>query len=261
MKPGRVGAVLVSLVVGAGLVLVTHVGTGERGLAHPEQADCGGCHLAGTAVNKQNAAQLIRSQEELCVGCHESAMRVSHPSGFPVSRQLPAGFPLDWKGDLTCSSCHAVHEKPGKRLRSRETGRDFCLSCHVQAFFDRMKDGAESLLDSGHFAADQPSGVELDAYSLKCMECHAEQASLPGLSVRLTGNVARHLGSSVNHPVGVSYRRAEQFGGYLPATLLPAGLLLPQGNLACVSCHLGYSESHGELIVESGRLCFECHDL
>lgn len=261
MNGAGVGGRLLPILIGLLLVLYFLSGVGKRGIPHPGEADCGSCHLAGSAVNEKNAAQLVRSQEELCASCHEDAVRVSHPSGFPVTRPLPAKFPVDWKGDLTCSSCHKVHARPGRTLRTRKVGKEFCLSCHAQAFFDRMTDGAQSLVDSGHFASRPLPGVELDAYSLKCMECHAEEASLPGLSLRLTGNVARHLDSSVNHPVGSEYRKAERYGGYRPALMVSQKLLMPNGRLACVSCHEGYSKVHGKLLLGQGSLCFECHDL
>ncbi len=71
---------------------------------------CVSCHLAGQGTTKRNATQLIFSQEVLCGECHHGALEFNHPSGFRPVRALTADYPLDWKGDLTCSSCHDIHD-------------------------------------------------------------------------------------------------------------------------------------------------------
>ena len=106
---------------------------------HPQNADCRSCHLA-TEVTKENAHQLVNSQERLCVNCHANALQVSHPSGFPPSRSLPETYPLDWKGDVTCSTCHEIHGDQHGLMRGKQSGREFCISCHSESFFTEMVD-------------------------------------------------------------------------------------------------------------------------
>jgi len=75
------------------------------------QRRCASCHMAGADTTDANASMLISSQEQLCGGCHANALKMSHRSGFtpPQGKVIPADYPLDWKGDLTCSTCHEVH--------------------------------------------------------------------------------------------------------------------------------------------------------
>lgn len=228
---------------------------------HLAGADCETCHLARGAITTANAFKLLSTQEALCSECHEDSVQVSHPSGIHVSRDLPDGFPLDWKSDLTCSTCHAVHGHDPGLLRTTARGPEMCLQCHDERFFDLMRDGGESLMLSGHIDG---RGMEdfqsdLDRFSLQCLQCHVSQFTSD--SFRLTRTILRHGDNRMNHPIGSSYRHYEDYGGYRKMSTLMPDIVLPQGRVACVSCHRGYSDSHGELIVARGKLCYECHDL
>ena len=46
-------------------------------------------------------------------------------------------------------------------------------------------------------------------------------------------------------------------------TKLSKKILLPMGLVSCVSCHEGYSQNHGKLVISNAgsALCFACHDL
>ena len=39
--------------------------------------------------------------------------------------------------------------------------------------------------------------------------------------------------------------------------------VLPDGKISCISCHQGYDEQHGALVLDNRAdgLCFSCHDL
>lgn len=245
---------------------------------HPLNESCGSCHLADADTTANNAKTLVASQEQLCVRCHANAMQMSHPSGFrPLSgKTIPSGYPLDWKGDLTCSTCHEVHsDLPGK-LRGTATGRDMCLACHDQSFFNNMRDGGVSILQSGHMLStlDSKNWQNMDPYSLQCLECHGERGDVKIDS----NNILRH--GSQNHPIGVSYAAAERRGSaavsrgrgrgaaaasrnsYKPASQLPKNILLPNGMVSCVSCHEVYTKNHGKVVKNRGvELCLECHNL
>lgn len=230
---------------------------------HPHLPDCQSCHLAQSDITPDNAGKLISSQEALCGRCHPSANEVSHPSGFTPGRVLPGAYPVDWKGDLTCSTCHAVHSDTPGLMRGDASGRDLCLSCHGEGFFLSMPDHGASIVRSGHLAAPiDMASLALDAYSLQCMDCHADKSDAGVVSIDLQG-IVRHAGNSVNHPIGRSYAESTRFGGYRSSFELSADILLPEGKMSCVSCHKGYSETHGALSVSNNRssLCFECHNL
>lgn len=231
--------------------------------AHPAAMACGSCHLAGNTVVAENAAMLVANQETLCGRCHPKAVQVSHPTGFAPNAKLPASFPLDWKGDLTCSTCHEVHSNSPGRIRGLKRGRDLCLSCHEQKFFDAMRDQGSSMLLSGHLnlGADLRT-ANLDTYTLQCMGCHGTYGDVNG--TRIDRNmVLRHGGGAVSHPIGQRYAESASFGAYRPEALVSKKVLLPEGKLSCVSCHQGYTKEHGKLVMPNAgsKLCFECHDL
>ena len=227
---------------------------------HLAATACDSCHLAGKEVASAQAHKLLASQEALCGRCHASAERVSHPSGVAAKVKPPPGDPLDWKGDLTCSTCHQPHATGVGLLRGGKRGRDLCATCHNPAFFREMKDQGTSVEQSGHLAAGvELRSADLDAYSLQCLQCHETRGDPRGVRVDLHG-LLRHASGTANHPIGRSYQAAARFGGYRPAALLSRRIFLPEGKVSCVSCHLGYSKEHGKLVV-TRSLCMECHDL
>ena len=137
-------------------------------VAHLSQSACQECHVARDLNDPLVARKLVASQELLCGRCHATAIKVSHPSGLVPRGRMAEAFPVDWKGELTCSTCHAVHGNTQGLLRGEQRGRDLCLSCHEQKFFAAMRDKGESLVLSGHLNA----GVELpvgnlDPYSMQ----------------------------------------------------------------------------------------------
>lgn len=229
---------------------------------HPQNLDCQTCHLAAD-VTPDNAQQLIASQERLCGECHAKAMQLSHPTGFSPGRTLPERYPLDWKGDITCSTCHNIHRGEKGLIRGAKTGREFCLDCHTESFFTAMTDQGHSIQRLGHLSASTTEiSLELDAYSRQCMGCH--MGNQDGSSLKLdSSGIVRHGKGSANHPIGMYYDQAEATGLYRKRSRLNPAILLPEGKMACVSCHLGYSKQHGALVRSNERsgLCLECHDI
>jgi predicted CXXCH cytochrome family protein len=255
------GGVLALAIVAAGGLAYAVFGSG--GGQHLQNTDCAGCHLGGKNAVGQQAAMLVGSQEALCGRCHPNAIKLSHPSGFQPKAKLPDAYPLDWKGDLTCSSCHDVHGSAPGLLRGTRQGKDLCFACHDAAFFKKMRDGGASLM-VGHLASGVDSQAPaLDVYSRQCMECHGNSGD-PKLLTSIDRNgIARHVDGSVNHPVGANYQKASTFGGYRPRAVVERRLMLPNGLVSCVSCHHGYLQEHGKLVVTraESKLCYECHDL
>lgn len=230
---------------------------------HLSDSVCHDCHLAKTSVNSDNASMLINSQEVLCKGCHKTSLNQSHPSGIRPSFVISKESPLDWKGDLTCSSCHNIHGTAPGLMRSQLRGKAYCLSCHKEDFFLKMKDRGDSLIRSGHLGSIVSThGLDLDAYSLECLECHLKTDSAPVVNLGEQG-IVRHTSGSVNHPIGKDYKKAEAYGGYHPASSLPQQIQLPDGKVSCISCHEGYSGNHGSLVLGNtgSTLCFKCHDI
>lgn len=252
-------ALLIAVAAG-GLLHATLSGSGQT---HLQKEECGSCHLAGKNIAAGQAGMLIGSQEALCGKCHPTAIRVSHPSGFtPVNKPVDT-YPLDWKGDLTCSTCHEVHGSSAGLMRGTKSGKEFCFACHEATFFRKMRDGGASLM-VGHLARGVDAGAPLlDVYSRQCMECHGQSADPRLVTTIDRKGVARHAGSKVNHPVGANYQKSAAFGGYLPRRVVEKKLVLPDGMVSCVSCHQAYKKDHGKLVVSNAqsRLCYECHDI
>ncbi len=260
------------------LLLIAWAGTflnAGKGSAPLLDAPCDNCHLAGDLTDKDNAYLLARDEPQLCEVCHPDATRASHPVGVQTNLSIPVALPLDWKNELTCSTCHITHPEapqinhattPGHgQLRVNTRGAAFCTYCHAQDFFDRMADGGGSLLVSGHL--DGGSSLEelgVDPFSLQCMTCHDDKGDTIGAPVRVgRGNIVRHSSGNTNHPIGTDYRQAANFGGYRPIEQLAPNIELPNDQLSCISCHRGYSSNHGALITarQGSDLCFQCHDL
>lgn len=257
--PRLIVAVLVAALFGGIGMLI---GARSGGRFHPSETGCGSCHLAGATVSSGQASKLVGSQEALCEPCHSNGVKGSHPTGFSPKRSLPPEYPLDWKGDLTCSTCHTTHGVGPGLLRGEKRGKAFCLACHASGFFANMKDAGSSILVSGHLTkgSNKLTNVELDSYSLECLGCHLDSGTAPKVSVNQNA-ILRHGSGGANHPIGRKYRDAVKFGGYRPQQALSKKIFLPDGKMSCVSCHQGYSQSHGKLVVPNrgSALCFECH--
>ena len=256
----RVWQIGLLLLLGTGISLFGHAFKTRD--YHPQNTECNSCHLPAQ-VTKENAHQLIDSQEKLCVRCHANALKVSHPTGFVPIQKPPALFPVDWKGDVTCSTCHQVHGHEHGLLRGGKSGREFCLGCHNEGFFASMADKGVSIQLTGHLAKSTVAeNIDLDPFSRQCLSCHGDNAE--GLAMRVDQRgIVRHGGGSGNHPIGMRYGEAKGIGLYRRVTELPAAIMLPEGKVGCVSCHIGYSKKHGALVMSNDRsaLCMGCHDI
>ena len=230
----------------------------------PHNENCAACHLAGDKADKKNAHQLLRSQEQLCGQCHKDALRLSHATGFTPTRALPADYPVDWKGDVTCSTCHEIHSEKIGLMRGEKRGKEFCLSCHTPAFFEAMLDAGTSIINGGHIDASANKELMMvDSFSLQCISCHSGQTDGgPPVAIDESGLV-RHADGAVNHPIGRDYDKSSRFGGYRNKSTLSDVIFLPDGKVGCISCHQGYTQVHGKLVISNraSGLCFECHDL
>lgn len=227
---------------------------------HPGEMSCDSCHLA-QEVNQTNSDQLVAEEAALCQGCHQNAVDASHPIGVKPGFPLPAEFPLNARGEITCSTCHTIHDPAEKKLRSGRDGQSFCESCHEQSFFTQMKDGGISLMALGHLDAGEPFVGNIDNFSIQCLTCHedfGDAANQPAAGNAIGSEIAK-----TNHPIGRPYADSIRFGGYRSTNRLPESILLPDGKLSCVSCHVGYSDSHGALVLQNSatNLCDACHDL
>jgi predicted CXXCH cytochrome family protein len=259
----RFKSIVVGLCVAVSAALVVSGSSGPG--PHLAAAGCEACHLGGTNVEAAQAFKLVASQETLCVKCHPRALEFSHPSGFAPKRALPVDYPLDWKGEMTCSTCHLAHGQERGLLRGKLRAKAFCLACHDAGFFNNMKDAGTSIVISGHLDVGRRGGnasLDIDTHSLHCLGCHVGGQSEGGSVSMGRNGVVRHSSGAAPHPIGRSYRDASKRGGLHPeGQLAQKKVVLSEGRISCISCHEAYKKDHGKLVasLERSALCLSCH--
>lgn len=231
-------------------ILISDVLNADLLLGDPLEAEaCDSCHQAGAAANVSTAYLLTDTQHHLCGTCHPGSLEATHPVGIEPSMTAPAVLPYDWQGQISCSTCHAVHRQGHAPLRVEDRGISFCIYCHDLGFFLQMVDQGLSLFHSGHLYAKTDYIEEsIDPFSAHCLGCHEEMMEQPSL-----------MNIRANHPVLVIYscttcRTIDE---------LDREILTPGGNVSCISCHEGYSKDHGAIVLPmfGSGLCNGCHDL
>lgn len=229
---------------------------------------CGTCHFSGNPErlkpdprftgNHDDFTTRQTGQERMCKACHTGVVEASHPTGIYPERSLPPGFPLNDRGEMTCSTCHAIETNGTLRKQAGQSNKAFCESCHSASFFAGMTDSGSSILGSGHLSVDKrPLGIA-DNHSIQCITCHMDNASVAGTRTASIGFMAPGSGAA-NHSIGSVYRDVSMRKGYRPASALPSEILLPEGRVSCLSCHKVYTQKHGELTVAQ-NLCTQCHN-
>jgi predicted CXXCH cytochrome family protein len=233
---------------------------------HDFTGKCQDCHLndPGKAPSQMLFTKDIST---LCLSCHKEQRELSHPVDVKPSFQVPDVFPLDWKNDVTCNTCHPTHN-PGfgkYRLRVGSIGQVFCIKCH-----SGLADGSglhRGRTGSAHVGRGVRNryipgsgGQSLDDLSMRCLTCHDASFAKDSLVKTGTagGNYYHKEDTGPSHPVGVLYVETP---AYSKIADLPASIRLFDGTVGCGSCHNPYSKMHFELTVtvERSELCFACH--
>lgn len=233
-----------------------------------KSTNCGNCHFNPVQRNSRSNRRFIGNhedfdprragQERMCVTCHTGAVEASHPTGIIPSRSLPPKFVLNNRGEMTCSTCHALEIDGKIRKEAGQSNQEFCESCHSASFFSRMADSGSSILVSGHLSVDQRSSGDADSYSMQCMTCHIDNAAISRFRTASIGSFSSGFGAK-NHSIGSTYRDFSMRRDYNPAGALASEILLPEGKVSCLSCHKAYTAKHGEPVVARG-LCQQCHN-
>ena len=205
----------------------------------------------------------------------------NHPVGVVPSASviIPADWPVDDNGTITCLTCHRevpAHSALSEpRLRGGDGpaagGVKFCARCHGQTDEYNAKSTHWLALGMAHVPGDGTASRavngSLDAGTRQCLSCHdgvnaSESRNMtPGTSARgYSGDTRR------NHPVGVPYRnqsRPKDRSPLRPPDLLPREVALPDGRVGCCSCHNLYAGTRYLLTVsiQGSELCLTCHDM
>ncbi|MEA3348076.1 MAG: cytochrome c3 family protein [Pseudomonadota bacterium] len=259
--------------MGAGVLI------SDNGNPHKMETDCSNCHLRAPRPDEAATNLFVADIETLCLRCHTGVkLAMSHPIGVKPTFKLPLDMPLDWKGELTCTTCHRMHGKDENRffssnkfLRRNSTGKAFCFECHQENFLSNRSLGHSVAQNTAHYTPVESFARETEATndesSTSCLTCHdGSLASDEGSAVvQQTAGIWRHGGYSnrTSHPLGVSYGEAlrKKPHAYRQMASLPSTIRLPGGNVECISCHNLYSNNERLLSVsnERSRLCLSCH--
>lgn len=90
--------------------------------------DCSICH-AGSGSGM--GMLLKRPLPELCIACHpDRTCKGEHPAGIKPANTITNDLPLDNKGEITCTTCHAPHGEGGFPKMLRKKTAELCISCH-----------------------------------------------------------------------------------------------------------------------------------
>ncbi len=236
---------------------------------HDFTGRCNACHLN----NPEKGGKLIfvKDIDYMCSECHDEAKGLSHPVGVKPSMKIPSEFPLDWKGEITCDTCHVAHASDSMSvrflLRKRVFGELFCRSCHDVSIegMTLHKTGIET----AHLGSRYTEGGRIDSIdelSIKCLNCH--DASL-GDDTEIyyavgTGSYSHRKSIGVTHPIGANYYLVSRKyrGAYVKPEDLDKRIKLFKGRVGCGSCHNPYSKEHFQLVMsnEGSKLCFACHN-
>ena len=102
----------------------------------------------------------------------------------------------------------------------------------------------------------------LDAESIRCLHCHLGGGNAPSLNVDTIEQLLLGVVYG-NHPVGIDYTSASLTGAFRDISELNNLIVLPEGRIGCISCHVAFSMNHGDLVIRNvgSSLCMECHNL
>ncbi len=281
----------------------------------PRQADsakqCAICHYRwvfaffvehrSTPIAPLQEKKVVGSQE-MCLSCHDGSVmdsrdRICNDPGHRVGNipskrvRIPATFPLDQFGRMTCSTCHTPHattKEEGKIggffLRAPNINSSFCKQCHITKTGGKAdgnhptdisaQDVPQQVLDAGgRLGTDMPNQIICETChsphggvnnrflvltvedpktrSVLCEACHTKK---PGL----TGDEAHHQNS---HPYDLTPGKIPKIPKKWnngQEVVLGTG-----GELVCRTCHIPHAAADKQaLLVErnsNDSLCIECH--
>jgi len=266
---GFTAVVLLILLTGAAVPAFS--ATDQPGVRdyHNFEGLCLDCHITRPAAGAENPI-LKKDVTVLCGKCHDRQDALSHPVDIKPVMHVPSELPLDWRGMVTCVTCHSAH-KPGfgpSHIRTRAGGSGFCVLCH-SGLDSKMHSisGVGAHMGGVVKAAYVPNksiGVRLDEMSIKCMSCHdailGSDTTVSNVDI-LRGEHSNTTG--LTHPVGVSYAEAKRKykGAYRDIAKLPPQINFYGGRVGCGTCHSPYAAGHAELVMNNygSNLCLACH--
>ncbi len=236
---------------------------------HDFKGRCLACHISKPSPGDRHPT-MRKDITVLCTTCHEQQDGLSHPVDIRPAGKVPDMLPLDWRGKITCVTCHETHRQGFGRshIRTRLSGQAFCVLCHTG-----LDNNMHSISGVGAhmgglvkvaYGPGSRGVVRLDEMSIKCMSCH--DAALGGETTVANVDIFRSTHSNttgLTHPIGVSYAEARRkyHGAYRPLRDLPPQIKLYGGRVGCGTCHSPYAKGHAKLVMNNygSNLCLSCH--
>jgi predicted CXXCH cytochrome family protein len=228
---------------------------------HDFSGICDKCHLNDPIKGGKNI--YTNDESDLCLQCHSKMSGLSHPVGVKPTMKIPKELPLDWKGEITCVTCHIAHHKKNGGdffMRDLSKGELFCRKCHNE-FPDlkKLHNGLSGTAHVGKRYREESKSDIVDELSMKCLNCHDATIGSNSIINSIGRGVFFHApGRGSSHPIGMLYRGG---GAYMPKELLDERLLLFDGKVGCGTCHNPYSKNHFKLVIteKQSSLCLACH--
>lgn len=236
---------------------------------HDFVEQCETCHL----LEPQRRGDVLIFNYDidyLCNYCHEIPGTNSHPSQMVPSMPMPAGFPLDWQGRMTCATCHDPHLEnwgvnPALLRGEGIAGRIFCALCHDELQQPGSQHRLAEIVHAKNALTPNREEINsiLDRVSLECLSCH-DGAVGKAMNVRIAREeTLTYSGRSMDHPIGMNYGDAARYNDKLhPVESLSPLITLIDGKVGCSSCHNQYSHELTMLVINNkgSRLCLQCHN-
>lgn len=270
-RPLRPRLVQVALLLGLVALAVTVASPrAQSRTKDPHNSACATCHAG---VPTPDAPAVARDISQLCQKCHPRPASNSHPVGMVPSMKVPDDLHLDWRGKMTCATCHDVHQQgtSGRArypvlLRRPQPGWNFCVACHRNI----GAPGAKILHGLAAASAREPARMiragadsgPLDAISRDCLRCHDGAATTDKATAMQAGVFDHGDDIGVIHPIGVDYTIATlRNRSLVPVTQLSSSIRLVNGQVGCGSCHESLASSRNQLIMSNAgsALCLQCH--
>jgi len=189
---------------------------------------CESCHGPGLAHSKSKSVDDIHNPAKLssekasgqCLACHDKDKR--HWAGSSHDAM-----------DVSCVSCHKVHENDHEKMLSKASVDETCLSCHTEQRAFTLKRSAHPLRD---MSRGDGQG------KMSCVDCHDPHG---------TQSESLISANSVNDKC---YECHQEF-------LAPVLWEHSAVKESCLNCHNPHGSNHEMMLVaKEPRLCQQCHE-
>ncbi len=185
-----------------------------------KQLTCSSCHSVHKGEKNTPALVQKYKQDELCKNCHkkyfakdkkEAVKKGIHPTHQKLEEEVKIG---DHKfKQLTCSSCHSVHEgKKNTPALVQEYKKDeLCKNCHEKYFAKNKKEALKKGIHPMNHKLDKAVKIaKKEVQQMSCLSCHVihkdGQSDTPALLEKYkNGEICKHCHENKRPIVGTDH--------------------------------------------------------